>query len=242
MKKKLICSILALSLALIPMGYLAPAQTVQAAEEKRGLERYQGYNVIEYGGYFYHPIAEDTLMFEDITKPESYTVLSKGTVVRTIGLLYLDIKNTGFIYVDYDGVKGYVDSQFIDMNNFVEPDVSMEKITVYNEAEGKKLILEPIWWWGEGKYIDQDGYPRNINGDRINPVTGELYVEPEFERYGLLEGGVHLIFKDGTEYIMSIYDVDFDLGPDGTVYVDQNGVFRNCDGKKIDPNTREILE
>lgn len=241
MKKKLICSILALSLALIPMGYLAPAQTVQAAEEKRGLERYQGYNVIDMCGVFNYAIAEDTLLFEDITKPEIYTVLTKGAVIKYLGLLYYDMTNTGFIYVDYNGIKGYVNKDFVDLSNIIPPKMSTETLRVYNEEEGIELILTPSWK-GEGWYNDQFGWFRNAQGQKLNVATGEIYVEPEFDGYALPGGGLHLIFKDGTEYIMSIYELDFDLGPDGTVYLDQNGVFRNHEGKKVDPNTREILE
>lgn len=178
MKKKLICSILALSLALIPMGYLAPAQTVQAAEEKQGLERYQGYNVLNYSGVFYHPITEDTLLFEDVTKPETYTILAKDAVIGAIGLLYYDMTNTGFIYVEYGDIKGYVDARYIDMSTFTVselPEMSADDIiSVYNEKDGLDLVLTPN---GKGWYTDQYGVARDAQGNDVNPANGQPFTK-----------------------------------------------------------------
>ena len=235
MKKKLICSILALSLALIPMGYLAPAQTVQA----EGV--YGGYHVVDYTGQYNHPILEDTLLFEDITKPESYTLLPKGSVVKALGTLHYEVTDVGFVYVDFNGVKGYVDKSFIDFSTTIKPKMSTEILRVYNEEEGVELILTPSWK-GEGWYDDQFGWFRNAQGQKLDAFTGEVYVEPDYQAYALGYGITKLIFKDGTELILTPYDHLFEKGVNLSIYTDQNGVFRNHEGKKVDPNTREILE
>ncbi len=119
--------------------------------------------------------------------------------------------------------------------------MSTEILRVYNEEEGVELVLTPSWK-GEGWYDDQFGWFRNAQGQKLDAFTGEVYVEPEFERYALLGGVTKLVYKDGTELTLTMHELKFEKGINLSVYVDQNGVFRNYDGKKIDPNTREILE
>ncbi|MBO5386740.1 MAG: hypothetical protein J6A59_01165 [Lachnospiraceae bacterium] len=61
MKKKLICSILVLSLALIPMGYLAPDQAVQAAGALDLVTTEDGVQI--YTSSWWYQAKEDTLIF-----------------------------------------------------------------------------------------------------------------------------------------------------------------------------------
>lgn len=177
MKKKLICSILALSLALIPMGYLAPAQTVQAAGALDLVTTEDGVQI--YTSSWWYQATEDTLIFKELNNPASYSMITKGSYVHEIGFV---AGNGVFHYVNlYDGseivMTGYIDGQYFEQQSNA-PTSIFKPIEVYNAEEGKTLVLtlkNPEL----GVYRDQDLIPRNALGQVVDPFTGELWVEPE---------------------------------------------------------------
>lgn len=177
MKKKLICSILALSLALIPMGYLAPAQTVQAAGALDLVTTEDGVQI--YTSSWWYQATEDTLIFKELNNPASYSMITKGSYVHEIGFV---AGNGVFHYVNlYDGseivMTGYIDGQYFEQQSNA-PISIFKPIEVYLSDEGYTAILT-LKNPQIGVYEDQHGIPRNALGQEVDPFTGELWVEPE---------------------------------------------------------------
>ncbi|MBQ3163191.1 MAG: hypothetical protein IJC02_01430 [Lachnospiraceae bacterium] len=177
MKKKLICSILALSLALIPMGYLAPAQTVQAAGALDLVTTEDGVQI--YTSSWWYQATEDTLIFKELNNPASYSMITKGSYVHEIGFV---AGNGVFHYVNlYDGseivMTGYIDGQYFEQQSNA-PISIFKPIEVYLADEGYTAILT-LKNPQIGVYEDQHGIPRNALGQEVDPFTGELWVEPE---------------------------------------------------------------
>ena len=181
MRKKILCSMLALSVANLSLGYV---NTVQASEIQQS--KYNvGFQVVNYADTLYRQISEDTLFFASIENPSSYVVLPKGTIVSILGALFQDGNETTFFYVSYNGVEGYVDKQFVDLetdfNNAFSNGIntytsgenaqsSGEKITISHK--GVQMTLVPN---GKGWYLDQDGIDRDAQGNPIDPTTGKPY-------------------------------------------------------------------
>lgn len=177
MKKKLICSILALSLALIPMGYLAPAQTVQAAGALDLVTTEDGVQI--YTSSWWYQATEDTLIFKELNNPASYSMITKGSYVHEIGFV---AGNGVFHYVNlYDGseivMTGYIDGQYFEQQS-TAPTSIFPTLEVYLEDKGYTTTLTP-YNPSKGIYLDETGAARNANGQRVSIITGELYVEPE---------------------------------------------------------------
>lgn len=177
MKKKLICSILALSLALIPMGYLAPAQTVQAAGALDLVTTEDGVQI--YTSSWWYQATEDTLIFKELNNPASYSMVTKGSYVQEIGFV---AGNGVFHYVNlYNGseivMTGYIDGQYFEQQS-TAPTSIFKPIEVYLADEGYTAILT-LKNPQIGVYEDQHGIPRNALGQEVDPFTGELWVEPQ---------------------------------------------------------------
>ena len=177
MKKKLICSILALSLALIPMGYLAPAQTVQAAGALDLVTTEDGVQI--YTSSWWYQATEDTLIFKELNNPASYSMVTKGSYVQEIGFV---AGNGVFHYVNlYNGseivMTGYIDGQYFEQQSSA-PTSIFKPIEVYNAEEGRTLTLT-LWNPEKGIYKDQYGQFRNSSGQVVDPFDGEIWVQPE---------------------------------------------------------------
>ena len=177
MKKKLICSILALSLALIPMGYLAPAQTVQAAGALDLVTTEDGVQI--YTSSWWYQATEDTLIFKELNNPASYSMITKGSYVHEIGFV---AGNGVFHYVNlYNGseivMTGYIDGQYFEQQSNA-PTSIFPTLEVYIEDKGYTTTLTP-YNPSKGIYLDETGAARNANGQEVSIITGELYVEPE---------------------------------------------------------------
>ena len=181
---------LALSVAILSLGYVNPMSTVQASETEVSQDNV-GFHVVDYTEEMYRQTLEDTLFFTSIENPNSFTVISKDTALEILGVLYQDNTETTFLYVKNRGVKGYVDKQFIDMEtalnnefstlpNGIRPYTPVENadgtITVYDDW-GDKLILRPT---GDEYYVDQYGAKRSKEGYDIDPFTG-LPMKPRYD-------------------------------------------------------------
>lgn len=206
MKKKLICSILALSLALIPMGYLAPAQTVQAAGALDLVTTEDGVQI--YTSSWWYQATEDTLIFKELNNPASYSMITKGSYVHEIGFV---AGNGVFHYVNlYDGseivMTGYIDGQYFEQQStmpssitiipesFPDAPITINGITYnvdgtftfYNEKYKYQAVAK-LWNPELEIYRDQEGGVYNVFGQEVDPFTGELWVEPQMAESHLHE-------------------------------------------------------
>lgn len=190
MRKKILCTILALAMITLPMGYV---NTVQASEVQQSKDNV-GFQVVNYAETLYRQISEDTLFFASIENPSSYVVLPKGTIISILGALFQDGNETTFFYVSYNGVEGYVDKQFIDLETDFNNAFS-NGVTTYTSGEnaqpiGNKItvnyggILTTAVSNGKGWYVTSDGIDVDAQGNPIDPTTGQpydttvTYVEP----------------------------------------------------------------